>query len=529
MAVAYQSTGTADGSAADISVAWGSHQTGDLGVLFVESANEAVTTPSGWTEVTNSPQGVNTAAGTTAVRLSVYYKVAASNNEAAVTVTDTGNHTLGQILVFRGQKQGVSPINITSGSTKGTASTSSSIPGVTTTVDNCILIYAAARADDSATAHYSSPSNASVTNLTERYDAGITSGNGGGLVLYTANIGAAGATGTVTHTLSASAEEAYMCIAIKPEQPTTIALNTTDATDFATDTTPTLEFTGSDADSDDIRYNIQIATDTSFYAGGLTDTYPTSEHNGTENEAISAAGGYFQGIGQSWAQPATATLDKVQWYLSKQGSPTGNAVAKIYAHSGTFGTSSVPTGTALATSGVFDVSTLSGAYAMIDFTFTGIDKISLSGSTNYVLTFEYSGGDALNYVQLGTDATAPTHAGNESYLFSGSWNNASDDAIFAIYVDAIPGSSVLDKVSGTDSGFANTVTGGDTDPFNAGEKVSYTVQGGEALVTGTYYWRARAKAPNADNTYSAWATTRSFTINTSGGGPVNTGRFFPFF
>lgn len=48
--------------------------------------------------------------------------------------------------------------------------------------------------------------------------------------------------------------------------------------------------------------------------------------------------------------------------------------------------------------------------------------------------------------------------------------------------------AVLDKVSGTDAGFVNTVTGGDTDPFNSGEKVSFTVSAGAGSAWSGKIW-----------------------------------------
>jgi hypothetical protein len=47
-------------------------------------------------------------------------------------------------------------------------------------------------------------------------------------------------------------------LTIASDQPS-VVLNTTDAYDFGADTTPTLEFTGTDASDSDIRYNVQIS------------------------------------------------------------------------------------------------------------------------------------------------------------------------------------------------------------------------------------------------------------------------------
>ena len=81
----------------------------------------------------------------------------------------------------------------------------------------------------------------------------------------------------------------------------------------------------------------------------------------------------------------------------------------------------------------------------------------------------------------------------------------------------IKSATLIDAVSGTDAGFANPDNGGDTDPFTSGENIQYTVQAGDTLPDGTYYWRVRGIDPSGTNTYGAWASTSSFTVNTSGG------------
>lgn len=70
----------------------------------------------------------------------------------------------------------------------------------------------------------------------------------------------------------------------------------------------------------------------------------------------------------------------------------------------------------------------------------------------------------------------------------------------------------IDVVSGTDSGFANEDNGGDTDPFNSGDTVSFTVQAGDALDRGTYWWRVRASDPNGSNQWSDWSTARAIHV-----------------
>ncbi len=86
--------------------------------------------------------------------------------------------------------------------------------------------------------------------------------------------------------------------------------------------------------------------------------------------------------------------------------------------------------------------------------------------------------------------------------------------------DSQSGSPILDKLSASDAGFANTITPADTDPFNSGERVSFTVQSGDALTAGSYYWRVRAKDPSGSNTWGAWSDARIFEVEDSGYDPL---------
>ncbi len=64
------------------------------------------------------------------------------------------------------------------------------------------------------------------------------------------------------------------------------------------------------------------------------------------------------------------------------------------------------------------------------------------------------------------------------------------------------------------SGFRNSENAGDTNPFNSGDVVAFTIQPADALTASTtYWWRARAKDPNGGNSFSDWSEPKSFTHN----------------
>lgn len=164
----------------------------------------------------------------------------------------------------------------------------------------------------------------------------------------------------------------------------------------------------------------------------LCSSYPETTNDANSN----LYSGSLIGAGQSFIGDGF-TLYKAEFFLKKTGIPTGTAVAKIYTHSGTYGTSSKPTGSALAVSDTFDVNTLTTTSSISTFTFNGANKIILANGTNYTLTIEYSGGDVSNYLMVGNDASSPTHDGNYATKTGSTWTaTANKDLNFYIYTSA---------------------------------------------------------------------------------------------
>jgi hypothetical protein len=214
----FQAAGTAQSGTGAVTPTWPTHLTNDIALLFVESANEVIslTTASGFVQVTNSPQGTGTGAGTTATRLAVYWCRATSNAMAAPVVADSGDHTIAQILTFRGCITSGDPWDVTAGDTAA-ASTTVTVPGATSTVADCLVVLAAANPVDSA-ADQSLKNwvNASLANIVEVASSNTTSGNGGGFSVATGELHAAGAYGSTTCTRLTSTVQGRMSIALKP-------------------------------------------------------------------------------------------------------------------------------------------------------------------------------------------------------------------------------------------------------------------------------------------------------------------------
>jgi len=148
--------------------------------------------------------------------------------------------------------------------------------------------------------------------------------------------------------------------------------------------------------------------------GALIDSYSETNQDSTQN--INAAAVDNNGVGQSFLGNGL-TLGSCRFYISKVGNPTGTCVAQIERMTGGLGTD--PTGVILATSATMDVSTIPTSFSLIAFRFSGAQQIVLTNATAYAVGLFYTGGDASNLIAIGTDASAPTHAGTLCY-----WDSA---------------------------------------------------------------------------------------------------------
>lgn len=173
--------------------------------------------------------------------------------------------------------------------------------------------------------------------------------------------------------------------------------------------------------------------------GVVVDSY--SETNRSTQSALSADN--FHKLGQSITGNGT-NLDNIQLFMRKQGSPPSTFRIYVYAHTGTYGSSSLPTGSALATSDAFTANSLTTSFALTALTFSGANRIFLTNATKYFVSLEYASGDLSNAIQAGDDNTSPTHAGNEAFDSGSGWTvNTTRDLCFYVYGIAPSGGLLL--------------------------------------------------------------------------------------
>lgn len=195
----------------------------------------------------------------------------------------------------------------------------------------------------------------------------------------------------------------------------------------------------------------------------LVDSYTT----GTAGNQVLLNNSSFQiAIAQSFTG-AAVWLGEATFDVQKSGSPSGNLVAKLYAHSGTFGTSSVPTGSPLATSDNIAASSITTSYQTITFPFSGANRIQLTAGTKYVIVIDSAGttSDISNFFTVRAVSSGASHAGNYAG-FSTSWAASSTiDTRFRVYGYNTP---LVDTNAGSSIGSTRATFNADIDAVGAG-------------------------------------------------------------
>jgi len=301
---------------------------------------------------------------------------------------------------------------------------------------------------------------------------------------------------------------------------------------------PTLLFTGTDPDSDDLVYEIQISDNPNFIGGViLCDNHlgdgaslhpnPTGSLNWLNvGQVDDRFGQGYQGYG--------GILYSVQYkfHSDEQESTDGYVLGRIYEHAGTFGVDGTPLNPAepqdtptpgwiAESESIYFDGPLAGTVSTFkEFRFYDENRIRMISGHKYFTIADWVPINNLVYantVRFSGDSISPDHLGN-AYIDGASVPNngvrTDFDLNFQIYEEFV----LNYKKSDLDIGFNNVDSPGDTNPFNSGDQISFTIQLADALDNTVYYWKVRCIDPNGINIWSEWTTPRSFTINVESGG-----------
>lgn len=352
----------------------------------------------------------------------------------------------------------------------------------------------------------------------------------------------------------------------------TVSLNSPADTANTGTLTPTLNFTGTDAQSDAVEYEVQVATNSSF-AGTISGSNLTSGYDTDGNSTASTSS-----VSPSANKLLLLTVLSRTAITADPNQPTvtGNGLTWVAVDSLLWDTSS----SSRKKTTVFRAmgSSPSTGAISIDFggqnqthvswgleEFTGIDTSGTNGSGAIVQTakgFDDTTEQASFTVTLGAfsninnatfgawgcgDDSSPTTAGEgftkySDVTISGAgdprltteFKNSNDTSVdiswagtvlekggIAIEIKAL--APLIDAFSSTDAGF----TAGH--PFASGAATDYTVQS-DLTASTTYYWRVRAIDPTGTNTWGAWSSTQSFTATSPGATSLKDmmGGFIPY-
>lgn len=226
MAAAYQAAGAAQAAlgGTDLTVPWPTHAVGDIALLWVQRCNETITlsTPAGFTLITGSAAG--TAGSNNSQNTNVYWCRATSTSMTSPVVsnplsTAANSYAIARITTYRGCLASGDPTDTSNQSSDTSANTSYTIPAVTTSTANCLIVLCCAGTRDNATSSCANDfTNANLTGIGNYNNCSTAGGNGGNINTADGTKVTAGGTGTTTGTFTAgtSQTKGLLTVALKP-------------------------------------------------------------------------------------------------------------------------------------------------------------------------------------------------------------------------------------------------------------------------------------------------------------------------
>lgn len=218
MAVTRTSTGALFSSAAAGTATFAAGAAaGNLGILIVETANQAITTPAGWTLLSGGAgTGFGVAGAAGASMLSIYYKDGISSGDVSggISISDSGDHQNAVLLTYSGHDStgrgaGAPVISSTNNqaSTAGTGLGTTGVGSAGSIVNGDILLCVVGTDRDSATVSTNSGFSWSTPTGSRSVIVNVSSatGAGGGIIVDELDVtatstNAASLTGTITST-----------------------------------------------------------------------------------------------------------------------------------------------------------------------------------------------------------------------------------------------------------------------------------------------------------------------------------------
>lgn len=168
-------------------------------------------------------------------------------------------------------------------------------------------------------------------------------------------------------------------------------------------------------------------------AYNLDQSYTTGQDNADSIQNLRRAANNTEIVGQSFTPSLSGPLNRVEFYIKKIGSPTGNIWMEIHSD-GANPTVATQQGSDSAT---IDVSTVSSSYAYVAFDFS---NITLTPGVEYwALIYGDYTFSTTDGIVVGTDTSSPSYAGGIAGRYgdgTANWEDISTyDTLFKTYHD----------------------------------------------------------------------------------------------
>ena len=186
----------------------------DYLLACIESTGN-VKTPLGWTVLysANTDETLSAKASHLTV---LGVKVVPPNLPSTDSLQDPGDHAISRVIGFRGVSP-TNPINTSLGGGSNAIAKTFNVPGVTTTVNNCMTYCVTTSSVDlSVTNNFSGATNSNLTGLTAQINNLNTSGNGGGFYAITGVKVVKGSVGGTSGSYANGCKKLYFECALTP-------------------------------------------------------------------------------------------------------------------------------------------------------------------------------------------------------------------------------------------------------------------------------------------------------------------------
>jgi hypothetical protein len=323
-----------------------------------------------------------------------------------------------------------------------------------------------------------------------------TSATDCGIIIVTKYFSTSGATGQVDFTTNASDGWGGVQFYVSFNAVPTIVLTTPADDAILTDTTPDLKFTGTDADSDTLEYEVLIDTSSDFEGQVLTNQ-TIDEWTLNDGYYQLWTSQYLLGRGQTFTPTKNGTITHCTWRMARMlESATGYMYACVYSY---------PGATLLGTSDAVYVPDILDYGHYEPFYFTGDNQVDIVNTNQYMIGFTWDGWTEADQIAWMVDDTQskPNSITMQCTVSSG-WTSTTWDLNYYVYGTTREPlyykKSVLEHATFT--------TG---HPYASGTEIAYTPP---TLTGPIYYWKVRTYDPLGSNIYSSWTTARHFHYST---------------